>query len=179
MFLDKTVHIPDLGDVTPDSGFHVLESTEDGRFTVGENGETLKACWADMVLCSDCCDIDYVNGIVYLSQQGNITPVMFSLKNADCAISIHQDPKARTGAVIDVLRNGKVYESYTVVLYGDADCDGFIDARDSVIINCIANGLLGRTDIGNCEYLAADCVHNGEINQDDVCFAERKGLSPG
>lgn len=38
MLLDKTVHIPDLGDITPDSGFHVLESTEDGRFTVGRHG---------------------------------------------------------------------------------------------------------------------------------------------
>ena len=38
MLLDKTVHIPDLGDITPDSGFHVLESTEDGRFTAGKHG---------------------------------------------------------------------------------------------------------------------------------------------
>ncbi len=38
MLLDRTVHVPDLGDITPGSGFHVLESTEDGRFTVGKNG---------------------------------------------------------------------------------------------------------------------------------------------
>ena len=38
MLLNKTVHIPDLGDVTPDSGFHLLEQTEDGRFTTGKNG---------------------------------------------------------------------------------------------------------------------------------------------
>lgn len=38
MVLDKIVHIPDLGDVGPDSGFHVLNQTEDGRFSVGKNG---------------------------------------------------------------------------------------------------------------------------------------------
>ena len=38
MLLNKTVHIPDLGDITADSGFHVLETTEDKRFTVGKNG---------------------------------------------------------------------------------------------------------------------------------------------
>ena len=38
MLLEKTVHIPDLGDIGADSGFHVLTSTEDGKFTVGKNG---------------------------------------------------------------------------------------------------------------------------------------------
>ncbi len=38
MNVTKTIHIPDLGDIGPDSGFHVLEQTEDGRFTVGKNG---------------------------------------------------------------------------------------------------------------------------------------------
>ena len=38
MILQKTVHIPDLGDIGPDSGFHVLERTEDARFEVGKNG---------------------------------------------------------------------------------------------------------------------------------------------
>ena len=36
MLLEKTVHIPDLGDIGADSGFHVLSSTEDGKFTVGK-----------------------------------------------------------------------------------------------------------------------------------------------
>jgi beta-phosphoglucomutase len=40
MLLNKTVHIPDLGDIGKDSGFHVLEKTDDGRFSVGSNGVT-------------------------------------------------------------------------------------------------------------------------------------------
>lgn len=38
MNLNKIVHIPDLGDVGPESGFHLLTQTEDGRFEVGKNG---------------------------------------------------------------------------------------------------------------------------------------------
>ncbi len=38
MNLDKIIHIPDLGDVGPDSGFHLLSQTEDGRFVTGKNG---------------------------------------------------------------------------------------------------------------------------------------------
>ena len=38
MLLDKTLLIPDLGPVGADSGFHLLEATEDGRFMTGQNG---------------------------------------------------------------------------------------------------------------------------------------------
>ncbi len=38
MLLDKNVNIPNLGLITPESGFHVLERTEDNRFEVGKNG---------------------------------------------------------------------------------------------------------------------------------------------
>lgn len=38
MKLDRNILIPDLGTVGPDSGFHLLEKTEDGRFATGKNG---------------------------------------------------------------------------------------------------------------------------------------------
>ena len=38
MLLDKTLYIPDLGEVGVDSGFHLLPATEDGRFVAGKNG---------------------------------------------------------------------------------------------------------------------------------------------
>ena len=38
MLLDKTIHMPDLGDIGADSGFNVLSATSDGKFTVGKNG---------------------------------------------------------------------------------------------------------------------------------------------
>ena len=38
MLLDKTINIPDLGLIGPESGFHLLETTEDGKFITGKNG---------------------------------------------------------------------------------------------------------------------------------------------
>ena len=38
MLLDKTLYIPDLGEVGVDSGFHLLPATEDGKFVAGKNG---------------------------------------------------------------------------------------------------------------------------------------------
>ena len=38
MLLDKKIIIPDLGTVGPESGFHLLETTEDGKFVTGKNG---------------------------------------------------------------------------------------------------------------------------------------------
>ncbi len=38
MKLDRNILIPDLGTVGPDSGFHLLDKTEDGRFVTGRNG---------------------------------------------------------------------------------------------------------------------------------------------
>ena len=35
---DKKILIPNLGYVGTQDGFHILESTEDGRFTTGKNG---------------------------------------------------------------------------------------------------------------------------------------------
>ena len=37
MLLDKTLYIPDLGQVAADSGFHLLPATEDGKFVAGKN----------------------------------------------------------------------------------------------------------------------------------------------
>jgi beta-phosphoglucomutase-like phosphatase (HAD superfamily) len=36
--MQKTVHIPDLGDIGPGSGFRSLEATEDKRWSAGKNG---------------------------------------------------------------------------------------------------------------------------------------------
>lgn len=38
MLLDKKILIPGLGEVGPDSGFHLYEQTHDGRFVTGKDG---------------------------------------------------------------------------------------------------------------------------------------------
>ena len=38
MTISQTIHIPDLGDIAPNSGFRKLHQTEDARFVTGKNG---------------------------------------------------------------------------------------------------------------------------------------------
>ena len=47
MLLDKTLLIPDLGEVGPNSGFHLLPATEDGKFVAGKNGDELVVATGD------------------------------------------------------------------------------------------------------------------------------------
>ena len=47
MSLTKTIHIPDLGDIGPDSGFSLLTSTSDKKHTIGKNGVTDIAATGD------------------------------------------------------------------------------------------------------------------------------------
>ena len=56
MLLDKTIIIPDLGPVGPESGFHLLETTEDGKWNLST------------ARCLGCCGLApvmSVNGDVY------------------------------------------------------------------------------------------------------------------
>jgi len=47
MSLLKTVHIPDLGDISPESGFVSLESTSDGKYETGKSGVAAIAATGD------------------------------------------------------------------------------------------------------------------------------------
>ena len=47
MALEKTVYIPDLGEIGPDSGFVLLDGSSDGKFTAGKNGVECVAATGD------------------------------------------------------------------------------------------------------------------------------------
>ena len=81
-----------------------------------------------------------------------------------------------TGSVITVSYDDGTSDSYTCILFGDVNGDGIYDAQDSIIVNCIANGLFSREQVGEANDLAADCNHDGEINSSDVLLLEQAGL---
>ncbi|MCQ2472423.1 MAG: metallophosphoesterase [Clostridia bacterium] len=73
-------------------------------------------------------------------------------------------------------RNGNVYDTAEVVIFGDVNGDGWYDCKDSVIVNCIAKGILSRQQVGEAVYKAADCNHDGAINESDVVILQKAGL---
>ena len=72
-----------------------------------------------------------------------------------------------TGTITNVVRNGEIIDSYTVVIFGDIDGNGWYDANDAFIVNMIACGLISADRLSEAERAAADCNHDGVIDELD------------
>ena len=72
--------------------------------------------------------------------------------------------------------SSNVVEEYSAVLFGDVNGDGWYDGRDAVTVSMIANGMLTREQVGEAVWMAADCNHDGKIDQTDVDLLNQAGL---
>ena len=81
-----------------------------------------------------------------------------------------------TGSVLRLLKDEELLEEYTIILFGDVNGDGWYDGRDAVTVSMIANGMLSREQVGEAVWMAADCNHDGKIDQADVDLLNQAGL---
>ena len=80
-----------------------------------------------------------------------------------------------TGTVI-ILKNGEdLIDEYEAVIFGDVNGDGWYDGMDAIIVDCLANGMLTQNDVSEAVYMAADCNHDGVIDQLDVELLNQAG----
>lgn len=70
---------------------------------------------------------------------------------------------------------GSIFKEYTVVLFGDVNGDGLYDGQDSVIVSCIASGMLGEEQTGRAVFAAADCNRDGAVDAVDVTLLDEAG----
>ena len=86
--------------------------------------------------------------------------------------------KLGTGTILSLYssENGEVIDRYTIILFGDVNGDGWYDGRDAVTVSMIANGMLTREQVGEAVGMAADCNHDGKIDQVDVDLLNQAGL---
>ena len=80
-----------------------------------------------------------------------------------------------TGTFINVMDNGEVVDLYEAVIFGDVNGDSWYDGQDAVLVSCLANGMLTKEDVGEAVYTAADCNHDGIIDQLDVDLLNQAG----
>lgn len=75
-----------------------------------------------------------------------------------------------TGATVTLVCNstGKVVATYSIVIFGDINSDGKCDGRDAVIASCINANMLELTGLSPAAVAAADCNHDGVIDDSDV-----------
>lgn len=80
-----------------------------------------------------------------------------------------------TNSVISV-KQKNITTNYTVVVFGDVNGDGWYDGQDAMIVSCLANGMLTQDDVTAAEYMAADCNHDGVIDESDVTLLNEAGV---
>lgn len=80
-----------------------------------------------------------------------------------------------TGTEISIIdkQTNAVKTVYTIVIFGDVNGDGYYDATDSIIVDCISNGILTPS---TAQSIAADCNKDGTIDSSDVQLLQSAGL---
>lgn len=121
--------------------------------------------------------IDYSNKYIYGIDAGiqSIKPYVYTDEGYTIS-EITAKQGFGTSAKVNLMLENDVVETYTVVLFGDVNGDGWYDGQDAVLVNMIANGMLTREQVGEAVWMAADCNHDGVIDQGDVDLLNRAGL---
>ena len=99
----------------------------------------------------------------------------FNLKYLSVSATPSKNEVMGTGSVVAV-KQKNVTTNYTVVIFGDVNGDGWYDGQDSLIVSCLANGMLTQEDVTVAEFMAADCNHDGIVDSGDVALLEEAGL---
>ena len=81
-----------------------------------------------------------------------------------------------TGSQFIVKLGDVAVAKYMLVIFGDVNGDGWYDGMDAMIVNCIANGMLTKEQVGEAVYMAADCNHDGVIDNLDVELLQQAGV---
>ncbi len=75
------------------------------------------------------------------------------------------------------LKNGETaVGEFTILLYGDINGDAWYDGQDAVLASCVSGAMLGEESIGKVGYMAADCNHDGVVDEMDTALLNQAGL---
>ena len=93
----------------------------------------------------------------------------------------YEYPTARqvmgTGTKVNVFNNdNQLVDSYTVVVFGDIDGDGWYDGTDAYFVGLVANGLISQSALTAAQLAACDANHDGMIDAADAALLEQAGL---
>ena len=122
-------------------------------------------------------EIDYSENYIY-----NIVPGLDNLNDRIVAAEGYSytleksSEKIGTKTKVIVMSEDEIVDYYTVVLFGDVNGDGVYDGMDAIIVQCIEAGMLTKEQVGEAVYMAADCNHDGVIDNNDVELLEEAGL---
>ncbi len=120
-------------------------------------------------------DVDYLSNFVSGFDAGSTSiSDYFAITNEGYSV-VCDDEIIATGSVIRLSDSQTVISEFTAVIFGDVNSDGWYDGMDAVIVSCLANGMLPHDDVSEAVYMAADCNHDGVIDQLDVDLLNQAG----
>ena len=118
--------------------------------------------------------IDFDTGII-TGLSANLTSIDDYVEISDSSCELKYDSLG-TDSIVYLTRNNEVIDAYTVVIFGDVNGDGWYDGQDAITVSCLANGMLTREQVGEAVWMAADCNHDGVIDQLDVDLLNQAGV---
>ncbi len=82
-----------------------------------------------------------------------------------------------TGCVVNLYNSEEtdIIDSVYIVIYGDVDCDGYVDGRDSIIMSALVAGALSTSDLHAAQVEACDIDNTSSINATDVAYIQGCG----
>ncbi len=124
-------------------------------------------------------NIDKSNDFIYGVDLFGITQAQLEAQfgNSNLKIAMKDKNRVATGTMLELVDSDNlVYDTLTVVIFGDVNSDGWYDGNDAFLVNLIVNGMLDKDDIGEAVWTAADCNHDGVIDENDVDLLTGAGL---
>ena len=120
--------------------------------------------------------VDNENGLIY-GIASNSADINSYVNTVDDTMTVECDSALLgTGSVVNIVKDDVIVDSYKIVLFGDVNGDGWYDGMDAVTVSCIANGMLTKDQIGDAAYMAADCNHDGVVDEFDVALLNQAGV---
>ena len=127
--------------------------------------------------------IDTLNGYIYGINPRMDNPLDYFSVNSgyDCDMNgsltlPDGNPCYGTGSIFTVKSGDTVVAKYSLIIFGDVNGDGWYDGQDAITVSCLANGMLTREQVGEAVWMAADCNHDGVIDQLDVDLLNQAGV---
>ena len=75
--------------------------------------------------------------------------------------------------------SGKVYRTLSVVIYGDVDGDGDVNANDAFVTKMYIYGYFLRSQFAEAQIKAMDVNHDYIVTESDTSIMEDMGISQG
>lgn len=123
-------------------------------------------------------DIDFENRIISgLVGDINLLKSSISVPIFHTLLIESDNKRIATGTKISIISDDdEIVSTYTALVFGDVNGDGWYNGEDAFLVNLIANGILNEDDVGSVIWTAADCNHDGVVDEADVELLTSAGL---